>query len=600
MTAGIMGYVGSTTPLNGMGNVGCIPDFANNLIYFSKDGAGSAGGIRQMVGYSSGDELAVKTAATLALSNGWVSDAGGGQCLSYGGRIVAYTLVSGGSALISLVSTTLSGLVQGPTLPINANVYSMAPIRYGTTDFVLFSMGNSTPKHMYYADLTTLTGHSLGDVDENAAVVGRGAINPTSGTGFVLGKDTAGNSTAALGLYLVTITNSSQTMSKKGTVTPAQVDATWTHFQSVTGVAYDQVDGNPIIEVSTLDAATHQHYLVKLNATNAAVIWTVPLPGNGTLSDDGSMTRSVVSAQVYIYIDNSQTAHSINTNTGVDTTSGASVLTIGGQQISEDVSGGSVIFHGGWAEGSTHPTYFGTYMGTNGNHTLSSQWGRWFPGYPPAHPPAPPVIPQPNPGVSLNRAWTFVLDGHTFYVLDLGQEGTFAYDIITQEWSQFTTSNLGNWNMINGVMWGQRIIAGDLSTSDIWELVPSAVKDSLTGAATADIAHVVTGGLTVRNRTYYSVDSVRVTASWGQLQDVAGVNITLSYSDDFGQTFTNAPDVPLTEGAYTTEIVWRSLGSFTQPGRIFKISDTGGPLRIDAADAAIEDFDEDNLQGKQQ
>ena len=51
--------------------------------------------------------------------------------------------------------------------------------------------------------------------------------------------------------------------------------------------------------------------------------------------------------------------------------------------------------------------------------------------------------------------------------------------------------------------------------------------------------------------------------------------------------------IQLTEGAFDTEIAWRSLGSFMAPGRIFELSDSGGLIRIDGCDAMLNGFDND-------
>jgi hypothetical protein len=49
--------------------------------------------------------------------------------------------------------------------------------------------------------------------------------------------------------------------------------------------------------------------------------------------------------------------------------------------------------------------------------------------------------------------------------------------------------------------------------------------------------------------------------------------------------------LPIPEGNTTQEIAWLSLGSFAAPGRIFKVTDSGGFLRIEGADAGIDGFD---------
>jgi hypothetical protein len=208
------------------------------------------------------------------------------------------------------------------------------------------------------------------------------------------------------------------------------------------------------------------------------------------------------------------------------------------------------------------------------------------------------------------RAWSFTLDGHTFYVLDLGQQGTFLYDMLTQKWSQFITQGYVSWNFTNGIMWGQRIIGGDLVTTDVWELRPGS---SFFDNGATEILHVVTGGVVTRNRIYHSVESFSLACSVGQLQESGGTGITpspynincypgqlqitppavtLAFSDDQGKTWVTMDSITLTEGDWSGEIAWRSLGSFAAPGRIFRITDNGGFLRIDGADANIDNFDE--------
>jgi len=191
------------------------------------------------------------------------------------------------------------------------------------------------------------------------------------------------------------------------------------------------------------------------------------------------------------------------------------------------------------------------------------------------------------PDQSRSRAWTFTLDGHTFYVLNLAQEGTYVYDTVTKYWAKFSTDGFGQWNMNNGTMWGNRIVAGDTLSSQVWELDPAAVQDE----GWRDIFHIVTGGLATRSRVYHAMEAVRLNASIGQIDDVNGATLTLNFSDDQGKTWSDDYAVALTEGSYSDEIAWRSLGSFAAPGRIIQITDTGGLIRIDGCDAFIDDFD---------
>jgi hypothetical protein len=184
------------------------------------------------------------------------------------------------------------------------------------------------------------------------------------------------------------------------------------------------------------------------------------------------------------------------------------------------------------------------------------------------------------------RAWTFTLDGHTFYVLDLGEQGTFAYDVTARTWSQFQTVPNVQWNVINGVMWGNRIVGGDLGTSDVWEAKAEALMDH---DDVTLIEHLATGGVQTRSRSKVSVSAFRVTGAVGQIGAVSGTaTMSLRWSDDNGKTFSPYFSVTLTEGSHSKEVAYRSLGAFAAPGRVFELSDMGGPLRIDGADADVD------------
>jgi len=211
--------------------------------------------------------------------------------------------------------------------------------------------------------------------------------------------------------------------------------------------------------------------------------------------------------------------------------------------------------------------------------------------------PAEPTPPPPVYGAQKRtRAWTFTLDGHTFYVLDLYTEGTFVFDTVSNRWAKFSTQGYGAWNMHQGTMWGKRIVAGDIGTSQVWELDPAAMLDE----GFRDITHAVTGALVTRSRTYHAVDAVRVSASAGDLDEVNGATFNLRFSDDQGNTWSPYFSLTLSESDFSGEIAWRSLGSFNAPGRIFELTDSGGLVRIDGCDAFIDDFDNDAPQESQQ
>jgi hypothetical protein len=180
-------------------------------------------------------------------------------------------------------------------------------------------------------------------------------------------------------------------------------------------------------------------------------------------------------------------------------------------------------------------------------------------------------------------AWAFDFDGHTFYVLNLGDEGTFVYDLLTDTWSQFKTEGLPVWNMQAGLTWNKQVVALDQGNPTIWYLDPSSALDD----GIKPITRVATGGLPARNRNFIPNGAFRITISGGvPTEDPA--TVTLEISDDAGNTFSNVGSQPLVTGDFKPDISWLSLGAISQPGRIYRITDTGGFFRLDGADAELE------------
>lgn len=194
-----------------------------------------------------------------------------------------------------------------------------------------------------------------------------------------------------------------------------------------------------------------------------------------------------------------------------------------------------------------------------------------------------------------SRAWSYTMDGHVFYVLDLGLEGTWVFDYDTNQWSEFETAGYSGWNMHVGAVWqtANRVVAGDLLNSYVWEMAPTDVLDE----EFRPIEHLATGGVMTRSRVHLGVESVRLAGSIGQIQDdLDGISTFLRFSDDAGETWSTEYEVLVSPGQQSSgyEIAYRSLGSFMAPGRVFEFRDTGGMLRIDGADLFLEDFDDES------
>lgn len=185
------------------------------------------------------------------------------------------------------------------------------------------------------------------------------------------------------------------------------------------------------------------------------------------------------------------------------------------------------------------------------------------------------------PGTSASAAWTFVMDGHRFYVLPLGPEGDWAYDMTTNEWCQLQSQGFPGVNFKHGVMWGLRVVGSDVLYTYLYELDPTQPFDE----SWREVKHMVTGGIATRARASIGVASFTVTASVGD-ESATDQPISLAYSDDNGLTWSSEFNLPLTD-ASTQSLLWSALGSYSSPGRVFRITDFSGPIRLDGADVVL-------------
>jgi len=189
------------------------------------------------------------------------------------------------------------------------------------------------------------------------------------------------------------------------------------------------------------------------------------------------------------------------------------------------------------------------------------------------------------PGQSRQRAWTFDFDGHTFYVLDLAQEGTWVYDFTSGQWSKFETPGYGVWNLLNGFAWesNRMVVGGDSIYSTVHILDPSSHLDD----GWRPVEYKVTAGVSSRDRDGKSMDAVRLAVSAGYMADPMPT-ITMRFSDDNGATWSKDYPFQLVSGQYSQRVEWNSLGTFGVPGRVIDFSDQGGLVRIDGAEAQID------------
>ena len=153
-------------------------------------------------------------------------------------------------------------------------------------------------------------------------------------------------------------------------------------------------------------------------------------------------------------------------------------------------------------------------------------------------------------------------------------------------WSEWGTQGYPGWNMETGWTWfDHRILAGDSDGPNVYEVAPETFTDD--GFRT--IFRIVTGIVSVRGRDKsLDVGALRITASVGA-STATSATLNLRYSDDQGNTWSDATALELIAGEFNQSLDFRSLGTIFAPGRVFEVSDDGGLVRIDDATLDVGD-----------
>ena len=178
------------------------------------------------------------------------------------------------------------------------------------------------------------------------------------------------------------------------------------------------------------------------------------------------------------------------------------------------------------------------------------------------------------PDGSVQRAWTFDFDGHTFYVLDLGNVGCYLYDLNTGVWTQFDSMGFAPvWNFRNGMYWQSgKITVGAGNVSSVFRLDPSTFIEE----GWRPVNYELTGLLSTSDHRVLRQYALRTVASAGRLTDGPPVDLQMQFSDDQGATWSAAFTVTLTSSTRQRIEFPRGLGAFAAPGRIFGLVGGGG------------------------
>lgn len=187
---------------------------------------------------------------------------------------------------------------------------------------------------------------------------------------------------------------------------------------------------------------------------------------------------------------------------------------------------------------------------------------------------APNPTPISDPGVEEKLRAAAVADlngfcylqgGHAVYVLNMGAQGSMAFDVSTGQWHEWSsygdTSFRGRYSAPFG---DGRTIVGDTSGRFNF-LDPGAYEDN-----GDPIVQLWTGVVSASERV--RCDNVILGATVGYaLTYPDNPKVGLRFSDDRGRTWSDFEYVSMGHrGEFETQIAWKRLGALRRPGRVFQ------------------------------
>lgn len=199
------------------------------------------------------------------------------------------------------------------------------------------------------------------------------------------------------------------------------------------------------------------------------------------------------------------------------------------------------------------------------------------------------------------RSWTFTLDGHDFYVLHMPTE-TLVYDMSSQRWHVWGSDDAALWRGWIGRQWittlpaaqsyGSNVVVADDTRPTLYFLAPEKATDDSGDFEVEDprpFKRQLTGQITLRGRSWVPCNGVSIMGSVGTLLVEAYNTVELETSDDIGVTYVSHGTCAVVEGDPAARLEWLSLGSMTNPGRLFRITDYGALVRVDDLSTVDED-----------
>ncbi|MCA3080533.1 MAG: hypothetical protein ING71_17295 [Rhodocyclaceae bacterium] len=169
-------------------------------------------------------------------------------------------------------------------------------------------------------------------------------------------------------------------------------------------------------------------------------------------------------------------------------------------------------------------------------------------------------------------AWGFPWQGHVFYCLTIGNQGTFVYDVTTQRWAQWSSYGANRWLPGLGCLgFNDEPLVGDIETGTLYTLDQDVYTDEnqpIVGLLT--FGKVISGGREI-------VSMLRIEMATGYATETGqGSNpiVDVRFSRDGGKVWGPWRSSSLgLAGNYGKRVKFNRCGQFQGPGMI-------GELRV--------------------
>lgn len=182
----------------------------------------------------------------------------------------------------------------------------------------------------------------------------------------------------------------------------------------------------------------------------------------------------------------------------------------------------------------------------------------------------------------------FSWQGHVFYCITIGSQGTFVYDLTNQSWAEWKTYNKSNWLAGFAVVgWDSKPIFANVETGDLYQMNSDIFTDDglqLVGLLSA---------FTLIPDGRPSINNIKIDVATGfNLNTGLGSEpiLDLRLSKDGGQTWGDWISLNMgKQGQYNWRVIHRRLGQFKSPMFMceIRISDPI-PRRISSIELGVE------------